>query len=138
MEMLKVTPKKRRKSSAGEWQDAFLATLRNSGNVRVSCEKAGIARKTAYQWKKKSKTFAKKWEDALEDAVDMLEDIAMERAKKSSDVLLIFLLKAHRPEKYKDRYEHTSLERNIRDVKIHVVYDKNQRSLSREKDKEFP
>jgi hypothetical protein len=34
---------------------------------------------------------------------DALEDEALRRAKDKSDTLLIFLLKARRPEKYKDR-----------------------------------
>jgi len=39
----------------------------------------------------------------LETGTDVLEDIALQRAKDKSDTLLIFLLKACRPGKYKDR-----------------------------------
>ena len=44
-----------------------------------------------------------------DDACDVLEVIAWRRANASSDLLLIFLLKAHRPEKYREtiRQEHT-------------------------------
>ena len=37
----------------------------------------------------------------LEDAVDLLEEEARRRALAGSDLLLIFLLKAHRPQMYR-------------------------------------
>jgi len=125
----KVTFKEKRKSNAGEWHDAFFATLRNSANVRVSCEKAGIARKTAYQWRKRDKDFAKQWQDALDDAIELLEDIARKRAEKSSDVLIMFLLKAHRPEKYRERYEHTGLEGKHEQLVVYLP--ENYRDISK-------
>lgn len=96
----KVTPKKKR--SAGEWRPVFLATLRNSGNVRAACEKAGIARKTAYDHKDRSPEFAAQWDEAIQEACDILEAAAFRRATASSDTLLIFLLKANRPAKYRE------------------------------------
>jgi hypothetical protein len=87
---------------AADWSPAFLAALRNSANVRYSCEKAGIGRRTAYDRKEKDKDFANAWADALEDACDALEAVATTRARESSDVLMIFLLKAHRPEKFRE------------------------------------
>ena len=65
--------------------------------------------------------FAKLWDDALEVACDAMEEEARRRAmegtkkpvfylgkvcghiKEYSDTLLIFQLKAHRPEKYRER-----------------------------------
>jgi len=102
----KLTLIKKTKANAGEWKDAFLAVLRGSGNIRESCEQAGISRETAYKWKKQDKVFADKWEDSKEDAIEALEHEAHTRAMESSDVLLMFLLKALRPEKYRERYEH--------------------------------
>jgi hypothetical protein len=87
---------------AAEWRPRFLDGLRQSGNVRLACELAGISRKVAYEHRSRDATFAAQWEEALEDAVDLLEAIALERARQSSDALLIFLLKAHRPDKYRD------------------------------------
>jgi hypothetical protein len=43
--------------------------------------------------------------DAIEEGTDRLEDEAKRRAMKQSDTLIIFLLKARRPDKYKDRVE---------------------------------
>jgi hypothetical protein len=57
-----------------------------------------------YRWRDKWSTFADDWDEAIDDACDMLEAEAWRRAiEKNSDRLLMFLLKAHRPNKYKDR-----------------------------------
>lgn len=44
--------------------------------------------------------------------MDHLEDVARERALADSDTLLIFMLKANRPAKYRDtqRLEHTGID----------------------------
>ena len=88
----------------------FLDRLRNCGNVRLSCKAAGVPRRTAYNWRTKWTTFKTEWDEALEDACDMLEAEAWRRATDGqSDRLLMFLLKAHRPDKFKERaaLEHT-------------------------------
>ncbi len=103
------TPKK-----AGGWQKPFLDVLCNSANVRAACEAAGISRSAAYAAKTKGVTFSKAWDDAIQDAADVLEAEAWRRARakrdkdgniivQGSDTLLIFLLKAHRPDKYREQ-----------------------------------
>ena len=87
---------------ADEWRPVFLQMLRNTGNIRASANAAGVTRPTVYNHKRRSKEFAAAWDDAIQDAVDTLEAIAIDRARKGSDTLLIFLLKAHRPEKYRE------------------------------------
>lgn len=101
--------------------------LRNSGNVRASCQAAGIDRSTAYKAREKSPEFAAAWDTALEEAVDSLEAAAWTRARDGvqrtepimyqgqkvgekvlreySDTLMTILLKAHRPEKYRERFD---------------------------------
>jgi hypothetical protein len=87
-----------------EWRPLFLGALRNSANVRAACQVAGIARATAYKSRAASQEFAAAWDEAVEDACDILEADAWTRARKQSDVLIIFLLKAHRPAKYRETY----------------------------------
>ena len=84
---------------------AFIAALRNSGNVRASCLAAGIARKTAYVWRDRWATFADEWAEALEDSCDVLEAEARRRGMSVSDRLLMFLLKAHRPEVFGEKQQ---------------------------------
>ena len=55
-----------------KWKKAFLAVLRETGNVTLSAEATGISRCYAHQCKAKDKEFAKLWDDAIEHASDLL------------------------------------------------------------------
>ena len=88
------------------WVPAFLETLKDTGNVRASAQAADVNRSTAYKTRNADPDFSRAWDVAMEDAIDVLEYVARQRAvreKNPSDLLLIFLLKAHRPEKFSDR-----------------------------------
>jgi len=100
---------------------AFLTTLSITGNVSEAARASKVSRSHAYALKMADPEFATAWMDALETATDLLEAEARHRAvegveqphfhqgqvtgsvRKYSDSLLMFLLKAHRPEKYRDR-----------------------------------
>jgi hypothetical protein len=104
------------------WRRAFLASLAESCNVRASAARAGVGRRTAYRHRVADPVFAEAWADATEAACDLMEEEARRRAvegvvrpvfhdgkqvgtvRERSDVLLIFLLKANRPEKYRDAF----------------------------------
>jgi hypothetical protein len=113
-----LTPKKKRRQ-ASEWRPAFIAALRNSGNVRASCHAADVSRETVYNHREASAEFRADWDSALEDAIDVLEATARQRAQASSDTLLIFLLKAHRPDKYRE----TTVNKLEGNVTIRIEYD---------------
>jgi hypothetical protein len=86
-----------------DWMPAFLLALKNSANVRASCQSAGISRKEAYKRRGNSARFREAWDEALDDALDVLEAVAFQRAKTSSDFLLWKLLASRRREIYGDR-----------------------------------
>lgn len=109
-------------------QRAFFEALRRSGNVTVAADSVAVSRRTVYDHRAADPAFAALWEEAYEEAIDALEAEARRRAvdgvvvdhldkdgkllftdTRYSDVLLIFLLKGARPEKYRDnvRTEHT-------------------------------
>lgn len=108
-------------------QTTFLAWLTKTGNVAASARRAKVNRSLIYEWRNEDPTFAAAWDEALVIAIELLEEEARRRAqdgvlepvfylgKKSgairrySDTLMIFLLKAHKPDKYRDNYhfEHT-------------------------------
>lgn len=88
-----------------KWHAVFLELLTGSCSVTVAARGAGIDRTTAYLHYRNNKEFARQWDDAKEAAVEILEAEAWNRARKKSDTLMIFLLKAHKPEKYRERYE---------------------------------
>lgn len=103
----------------------FLAEFRTCGNVSGAARAVGVDRGTHYGWLESDETYVKAFAEAEIEAVDVLETEARRRAftgvdepvfykgdvcgqiKKYSDVLLIFLLKGARPEKYRERFEHS-------------------------------
>ncbi len=82
----------------------MLAALAKTGNISASARAADIERSTHYKWIRSDPDYAAAADQALETAVDVLEAVARKRAMVGSDTLLIFLLKAARPEKYQDRF----------------------------------
>ena len=84
-------------------KEAFLSALSKAANVSLACQESAISRQTAYRWKDEDKEFSSNWDQALDDGVDMLEGIALNRARKNSDTLMMFLLRAHKPQKYRER-----------------------------------
>jgi hypothetical protein len=82
------------------WREAFLEAFARTCNIAVSCRMAGVRRSTYYKAVRKDREFAALVDDARKDAVEALEYQAWKRAAEGSDRLLIFLLKAHCPEKY--------------------------------------
>lgn len=90
-----------------DWMPPFLLALRNSANVRASCQAAGISRKEAYKRRASSARFREAWDEAIEDALDVLEAVAFQRARESSDFLLWRLLASRRRGVYGDRVDVT-------------------------------
>ncbi len=84
------------------WQKAFFAALENTGSVTAAAEAGGIGRWTVYQHRRQDAAFAALWDQALDMAADTLEDEARRRAFNGSDVLLIFMLKGLRPQKWRE------------------------------------
>ena len=108
-----MTPRK-------DWKPAFIEALRATGNVTRAAQYAGRSRNQAYHVRRHSEDFAAQWDEALEEGTDLLEAEARRRAvtgidkpvyykgevvgsiTKYSDRLLMFLLRAHRPQKFRD------------------------------------
>jgi hypothetical protein len=102
---------------------SFLEQFKAAGTISAACRAAGIDRGTHYHWLKGDPQYARDFEEAGHVRVELLETEARRRAltgweepvyqrgklvghiRKFSDTLLIFLLKAERPEKYRERYE---------------------------------
>lgn len=81
----------------------FLLALRDTANVRASCGAAGVSRAEAYRQRQKLTRFRNAWDEAVDDAVDTLEEVAWKRAKDESDYLLWKLLASLRRDKYGDQ-----------------------------------
>ena len=109
-----------KKRRAPAWRKVFLEALRNTSNVTLAAHTAGVHRNTAYAAKDDNPDFSEQWEDALALAESGMEEEARRRAmdgvlepiyyqgeavgaiRKFSDGMLMFLLKAHNPKKYRE------------------------------------
>ena len=92
-------------------QRAFLRAYAKSASVTEAAKASKIGRRAHYDWIHEAE-YKAAYDDAREQACEALETIARKRAtraKKPSDLLLIFLMKGAMPEKYRDnaRLEHT-------------------------------
>jgi hypothetical protein len=120
MRNTKPTPKK--KPNRRPWKERFLKAFRLTGNVRQAALAAGVERCQPYHVFDKDPEFKAAFEEAREHAADRLEQEAFRRAhdglrkpiavngkthwvREYSDTLLIFLLKASRPHKYRDNHQ---------------------------------
>jgi hypothetical protein len=108
----------------------FIQHLAQTANVTSSCAFAGFDRPSAYFFRKSDPEFAEAWADALEQSIDVLEAEARRRAlegdkepvvnkdglvydengkplyiSKRSDMLLVTLLKAHRPGRFQPQQQ---------------------------------
>jgi hypothetical protein len=101
---------------------AFLEAFAQLGNVSAAAREAGCGRATVYGWQEHDPDFVLGFRQAEIASIDALETEARRRAlgyeatalakdgtpytvTRYSDVLLIFLLKGARPEKYRDQVD---------------------------------
>jgi hypothetical protein len=111
-------------------QRRFLDAFRNTATISAAARVARVGRRTHYNWLDRDDAYADAFDEAREDAADALEEEARRRAlegvevpligrvgkdqdgivttiRKYSDTLLIALLNANRPEKFRYRAEIT-------------------------------
>lgn len=86
------------------WLPVFIQHLSMWGNVTAAAEYVGISRKTARKAYNERPDVRELWHEAIEEAAERLEMDVAERSRKS-DLLAMFLLKALKPEKYREKYE---------------------------------
>ena len=116
-------------------RDAFMAALDRGMTVSGACKAASMGRSTAYGLRATDEAFAKAWNEAIDTGTDVLEDEAFRRAcegvvepiisggrqvldgegkpmtlRRYSDSLMVTLLKARRPERFRER---STVESNV-------------------------
>lgn len=112
---------------ANRRQRAVLAAYARSGQVQAACAHAEVDRTTHYYWLKTDPAYVAAFADAQAQVGDMLEEEAVRRATEGeapSDVLLIFLLKAAKPQKYREtakRDERTDVSELLKAVLLELV-----------------
>lgn len=110
-----------------DWKPSWLAAFETTGMVMAACKQVGVGRSTVYEARQRDEDFACAWADVEEATTERMEREAYRRSTEGvpreiyhrgevvgeelqfSDTLLIFMLKARRPERYRDnvKVEHT-------------------------------
>lgn len=101
------SPKTRR-----DWRPVFLEAFAAHGTVTAACRAARVGRSTVYGERQRSETFALAWSDVECEVTDQLEQTALRLALAGDRHLIEFLLKARKPETYREqrfRIEHTGM-----------------------------
>lgn len=103
--------------------EKFLELLREVPNVTRAARTLGLSARAFRTHKAKNPDFSAAWDEALEEAIEKCEAEVHRRAfegtekpvtfqgvitdtyREYSDTLAMFLLKAHRPDKYRERVD---------------------------------
>lgn len=99
----------KRRMRPDEWPPIFLSAIRSGKSMSSAAEIAGVSRQNVYQRAQRDSTFAVAYAEAKEECFERLEEEAFKRLNKpdkglGSDWLLIQMLKAVRPERYREGY----------------------------------
>lgn len=86
-----------------EWRKPFLKALRVNGNITASCRPLHVTKATVEKYMAAIPDFAAEVEAAIDEAGDMLEALALQRARNGSDYMLAMLLRGAKPEKFGNR-----------------------------------
>lgn len=136
-EATKIAENRERQTRTTAAQNAFLVAMSLTGNISASARAAGVDRGMHYDWLTFDTEYAERFKEAKAEAIEVLETEARRRAieglvtykftqsgkpikhpvtgepyfeHKVSDTLLIFLLKAEAPEKYRDQLAVTGVQ----------------------------
>jgi hypothetical protein len=130
-------------SNISEKQKNFIRYYISSGGItKVALKQANVTRDELNEWKTQD-SFQKAYKEAQEDWVEELRKAAMLRATSKSDVLLMFLLKAMRPDVFdedvrKQQYVGLSASKDNIPVRATLVRDNTFNfSISSEKAEEL-
>jgi hypothetical protein len=95
-----------RSRDAAKRKEIFLSAYEEWGTVKKACEVAGISRMSYRNWEKADPEFVKHFDLMKQSFAESLEEIALQRVQnpdknRGSDVLLLGLLNANMPQKYR-------------------------------------
>lgn len=127
----------------------FLELLTEGSTITDACNALSLSRSRAYQLRRENKDFADLWDEAVQIGTDLLEDEAFRRAyhgverlkfdkhggaaidprtgnvyieREYSDGLLTFLLRARRPDKYRENVKVEQTGDGGGPVKVQIEY----------------
>ena len=104
--MAKVQDQSLKKEQAARRKVLFLKVFEEWGTIRKACEVAGVPRGTYDRWNAEDIDFSKDIDAARKAFAESLEEIALDRVRnpdkgKGTDILLLGLLNANMPQKFR-------------------------------------
>ena len=95
-----------RKDDMAKRKKKFLDSFEACGTIRGACNIVGVARPTYHRWVVEDADFAKEFDQRRVAFAESLEELALDRVRnpdknRGSDLLLIGLLNANMPAKYR-------------------------------------
>lgn len=91
----------------------ILALENVAGNITIACKMMGRARSFIYVLRKEDREFALKWDKVVDEAQERLADYAesqlFQLVKEKNPAAIFFTLKNLRPDKWRERHEHSGL-----------------------------
>lgn len=124
-----------------DYKQVFLERLSKAPNISAAAKAAGYSRKHFYELRNNDPEFAEAWQDALNQALDTAEGELYRRAvrgvvkkvyyqdkhidtvREYSDTLLIFMLKAHKPEVYRETVRNEHMGENGKPIEQRTVIE---------------
>ncbi len=92
-------------------KEALCNQLKKTPIIQLACEKTGLGRATYYRWRKEDNKFAKEADEALQEGVSLMNDMAesqlLSAIKDQNLTAIIFWLK-HRHKSYTQKFEVTT------------------------------
>ena len=99
----------------------FLRELMRSPVIGTAARRAGLTRKMVMRERERNDLFREAWEQALVAAVDDVEQVLVEKAQGGDLKAIEMVLKAHRPERYRDRHEVAVVADSVIEVSLVAV-----------------
>lgn len=92
-------------------KELLIENLKRIPIVEIACQKSGVARATYYRWKQKSVVFAKQADEAIEEGIKLINDMAESQllsSIKEGNTSAVFYWLNHRHSAYGNKVEITT------------------------------
>lgn len=137
----------RPREGTADWAPSFLENLVEGVTIDEAAKKANVHPTTVYKRRREDETFRKAWNEACDIGTRLLEQEAQRRAyrgieekvfhkgvecgtiRRYSDTLLIFLLKARKPEKYREGAEDVGRGNTVININVETVEKREELHL---------
>jgi len=103
----------------------FLKELMRTPVVGTAARRAGLTRKRVLAERDRNAEFREAWDQAVMQSVDDVEQVLVEKALDGDIQAIDRVLKAHRPERYRERHEVALVADSV--IEVNLVPDAKPR-----------